>query len=529
MGYKTKDIADITEPARVSLAKTSNFVQFASKPSVKTFFDVDIQLTAVPSTPDVSQRTVLRVTDPSGRITEFHGTTVASEVGGSVFYVAQDTADTAENLRQALLNNAWLAANFDIRIPSVWSGSNVANGNTLSIRGKAAGAAFVATVAAPNNAANSAYIITVNSATSTDTDSIKGNADTVEIELDMYEGANVFLGADDRPTDEDKLGTLAVVMQKTYAGQPVWFDVNGPVTQYGPYNLPREGWFPTGTVRVFRFVAKVRGINSFTFYQSSALFAITGYTRFSDPVDMTPYIYGAQPLRLLTNAPRVPLAFGQTAYLNFIYSDDRAAGKTYPPLAPIYRAYSASGNYLGQRVGLVTTGAALAVVNSLRLNFAPILEQHPNAGEIRVALTESGSDISNELRFEVGGECLHKLFEVTFLNKLGGWDVFNFDADPSIELARESETYFKTPRPDLQGGLEHTYDVDIEQRFTVEGPPVSDEVAEWLTELAASPVVLGPDGRQIIIETFTLPRSVANKNMHIPAMQYRINDTYTND
>lgn len=531
MGYITKDIATITEPKIVSLAGSPNFVQFASKAAAKTYIDVDIKVVVTPATPTPAVRSVLRVYEANGTLHEFHGTTDPEEVGGSVFFISADVTDTAENLRQALVANAWLDANFEVRIASVWTGAAVANGDTINIKGKGAGEDFRLNVTAPNNVANSAYVITWASNTSNDGDTIKGNASTVEIELDVYENPDVFLGADDRPINEEKLGSKTVTLQKTYAGSPVWFDLNGLFSKYGGYNLPTSGWFNTGTVQAFRFIAKVRAVNSFNFYQSSALYVVNGFTRLTQPVDMSEYVYGSGTFKLLSAAPELPYVRGQKAYLNFLYSDPQRgqASPTYPQITIGYAVYSRAGNYLGTVQRQATTGASLFVVNSARLELDAVLDLYANAGEIRVGLMQNGAIISSQLVFRILPDCLHDLREFTFLNKWGGWEVFNFDADEKQDIKRSAETYYKTTTPTSTGGPEHVYSVDVEDTFTVEGAPVRDEVAEWLKELAASHVILDAQGRQILIEDFTLSIAAGSENMQVPTIKYRLNDTYTNE
>lgn len=531
MGYITRNIAEISEPKIVSLAGSPNFVQFASKPAAKTYIDVDVKITVLPTTPTPETRSILRVYEANGTLHEFHGTTDVDKVGGSVFFISPITSDTAENLREALLANAWIDANFEVRIPSVWTGAEVANGDTINIKGKGAGEDFRLNITAPFNSANSAYVITWTSNTSVDGDTIKGNASTVEIELDIYENPDVFLGADDRPINEDKLGAKTVTMQKTYAGDPLFFDVNALFSKYGNYNAPTTGWFNTGTAKAFRFIAKIRSFNSFNFYQSNTLFAINGYSRLSDPVDMSDYIYGSGTFNLLSAAPQLPYVRGQAAYLNFIYADPQRgqAAPVYPNISVGYAVYSRAGNYIATVQRQTTTGATLYVVNSVKLQIDAVLDLYPTAGQIKVGIMQDGVLISTQLDFRILPECLHDLREFTFLNKWGGWEVFNFDAGERQEIRRTAETYFKTNTPTSKGGPEHVYSVALDDTYTVEGAPVNDEVAEWLKEFAASSVIFDSEGRQILIEEFTLPITDTSQNMQVPTLKYRFNDTYTND
>lgn len=525
MGYVTKDIATITEPRIVSLAGAPNFVTFASKAGAKTYIDVDIRVVVLPTTPNAATASTLRVYEANGTLHEFHGTIDPEEVGGSVFLISADPADTAENLRQALIANTWLDANFEVRIAAKWSGAFVVNGDTINIKGKGAGADFRLNVTAPSNVGNSAYVITWASNTSNDGDTIKGNAPSVEIELDIFENPDVTLGGDDRPLDENKLGTRTVSLQKTYTGAPVWFDLNGIFRRYGKYNPPADNWFATGTVKVFRFVAKVRATNSFNFYQSNALFAVNGYSRLSEPVDLASFVIGTGAGRLLSAAPSVPFVRGQSAYLNFIFAQTTPT----PSVSVSFSVFSRAGNFITTVNRQQTSAAQFAAVNSVKLDIDAILDTHPTAGEIRAGIAVNGTLSTNQVSFRILPECLHELREFTFLNKWGGWEVFNFDAAEKQDIRRSAETYFKTTTPTSEGGPENVYSVEVDESFTVEGAPVRDEVAEWLKEFAGSPVILDNKGRQIILEDFNLSISPTAENMQVPTIKYRLNDTYTND
>lgn len=530
MGYITKDIAIIDEPKIVSLAGAPNFVTFASKPAEQTRIAVAIKVNVTPSTPNAVQASILRLFNSVGTVYEFRGTTNPTAVGGNVFLIADDPADTAENIREALLAQSWIDANFELRIPAKVMGTTIVNGDTLNIQGKGAGEDFRLNIVAPNNPASVAYLITWASNTSNDSDTIKGNAAAVEVELEIFEDPDTFLGADDRPIGDAQLGRRSILLQKTYTGAPVWFDVNGPFAKYNGYNLPpSSGWFDTGTAKAFRFTAKVRAANSYGFYISSTLFAVNGFTRLSEPVDMGEYVVGQNVAKLLSAAPSVPYVRGQKAYINFLFSDPQR-GQVLPQYSEItiaYGVYSRGGNYITtvQRQG--TTGAQLHVVNSAVLEIDTVLQSYPNAGEIRVGLMQADAYITNEITFHILPECLHELRQFVFLNRWGGWEAFNFDAGQRQEVRRTSENYFKTTTPESTGGPEHTYNVDVDESFTVEGAPVTAEVGEWLKEFAGSPAILDAQGRFILIEDFTL--NISDDNMIIPILKYRLNDTYTND
>lgn len=535
MGYKSKDIAIIDEPDIITLSALPNFVQFTSKPGAKTILEVNIKINAVPTTPNLASRTVLNIVSSTGELRSFHGTTVASEVGGNVYYVSADTADTAENLRQALIADPFIKSNFEVVTPFTWVNNAPVNGSIINIKAKAAGTEFLLTITAPNNTGNSAYLISWVNNTSVNNDSISGEANTAEVELDIYVDPDVFLGADDRPLTAAKIGRYLTTLSKTYTGQPLWFELNKLFSQYPGYNIPNAapGWFNPGTVSAYRFFAKVKNVNSFSFYQSNALYVVNGYGRISDEIEIDNHVYAGPSFLLLTNKPKTPYARGQREYLNFIIKDDQR-DNTNPlefSLRVIYRAYTTAGDFLGQYFAHARNRADFDIINTCTLTIDTVLDLYPNAGVIKVALARDTAIISNDLEYEIMPEALHSLQQFTFLNKLGGWDNFNMDAAHVQEIKPESLTYNKTLTPSFKKGdsLETVYSTKLGNSFTVEGAPVYDDVAEWLKELAAAKVILNNEGFYIVIESFEMIIDPKTQDMQRPKIKYRLSENYTND
>lgn len=532
MGYISKDIAVISEPKIVALSALPNFVQFSSKPSAKTLLELNVQINAVPTTP--VNRTVLNITSIAGELHSFRGTADPVEAGGNVFYISEETSDTAENLRQAMLTDAWIKANFEVVTPFLWAGGSPVNGSVLNIKSKGAGSEFQITVVAPNNIGNSAYLISWVNATTVNNDSISGEASTAEIEIDLYTNPDVFLGEDDRPVTTAKIGTYLTTLSKTYAGAPLWFELNALFSQYPTYNLPPAlDWGDTGTVSVYRFIAKVKAVNSFSFYQSNALYVVTGYGRATDEIDLDNYVYSTGTVKLLTNKPTTPYIKGQKEYLNFIFKDVQR-GIPAPvefELGIHYRAYTTAGDFLGSLTAQQRSRGLLNMANTCALNIDAILDAYPNAGRVKVGLSRGAAIVSNDLEYIILPECLHKLNQFTFLNRLGGWDAFNADAESISEIKPTSSTYNKTLTPNhTKGeGVEMVYATSLNVPFTLECAPVSDDVAEWLKEMAAARVVLNNEGEYIIVEDFELKPDPKNKNMHVPKIKYRLSENYTND
>ena len=151
-----------------------------------------------------------------------------------------------------------------------------------------------------------------------------------------------------------------------------------------------------------------------------------------------------------------------------------------------------------------------------------VLDQFPKTSVVKIALYRGGASRSNDLEYEILPEQLHALRQFSFINKLGGWDAFNFDAPVISEITPKVETYSKTVTPSTQKATESVYDTKLANSFTIEGAPVTDEVAEWLKELASASVILDGEGNPVIIEDFKLRTTEADKDMQRPIVKYRL-------
>lgn len=524
MGYVSKDIAVIREPKTISLSGNPNFIQFSSKPHVLTFCEAFLTVKATSSIADVEAAFALVITvKKTGQVFLFNGTTDESKVSESVFYVAGTATDTAENLRQAMLRNTWIAANFNVVIPFVESSSNVVNGAELYIGSKGSGEEYNVGITASD-----AYTLEWINETSTNGDSISGEAATAQIDLDVYTDPGVDLGREVAPTTRSMLGNYITTLSKTYTGGTLWFDLNAVfgdrLAHAVPTGTPR--YFATGTLRSFRVVAMTKGINTRSFYVSDALYLLNGRAPLSEMPDLSEYLYSdGGNVRLLTNKPRTTYIRGQMEYLNFILAE----GSRFPTytLAVRYDAYNTVGTLLGTVYGLeIKADSTANTVLTCELDMSAVLDAFPNAGIICVCLSRDNEAVSNEIEYEVRPECLHTLRQFSFLNRLGGWDAFNFDAAFTDEIKPVVETYNKTVTPGYQRGdsAETVYDVSLDNTFTVKGAPVSDAVAVWLKELAEARVVLDGDRNYIVIDEFTLQVSDDNKNMQQPLIKYHLSE-----
>lgn len=506
MGFIIKDIANITEPAPAALSGAPNYVIFDSKPHTIKYLEAKITITSVANAAGLT----VTIKDRTDAVRKFTGTKTVADVSGSTFFVASSLSDTLENLRTVLLLDGWVSANFEIQIPTDWVNGSPVGGTVLFLKSKGAGLDYNIDLTV-----GAGFALTWVNKTSGLSDSISGEESTAEIELDVYTSTGCFLGEEQT---EGYLGTFEISLQKTYAGRPVWFN---PGSIFKPsFNTPAPGWFNPGTATDYQFIAKIKGVNNFVFYRSDILYSILG----GGVDDLTPYVYGSGGIiKPLTNKPRTEYRRGQRAFFNFILSDPENKVSSPIPLGLSirYAAYSHSGAYLGVVTDHILERPQATAVNSCLLNIDQVLDKYPTTGLVRVYLAREAANVSEALEYAILPECLHTVTDFAFINKLGGWDAFNFDASTKNEVKPTIEVYQKAITP-FNRTPENVYAAELSDTYTVESAPLSDDVAEWLKELAASKLILDDGGQCVIIEDFTLAIAPSSKNMQKVTLKYRL-------
>lgn len=518
MGFQTKDIADITEPKIVSLASNPNFVIFESKPRLRVFLEANLTVKLTPTQSGISG---IIITDSEGGVHSVKGTTELDKVGGNIFFISNDVTETAENLKNALISDKWVKSNFDIKIPFALVSGGVSNGNTLNIKSRGTGTPYNITL----DLNTVAYGLDWVNSVSKNNDSITGEEISTEIELDIFEQTGVFLDGLETSRNASLLGTPFTSIQKTYTGDPLWFELNTSLSKRTVYNPPALlGWFNTGTVTDYRFIAKVRGKNSYPFYYSDVLYILNGYGYALDPIDLTPYTFdGKRTVKLLTNKPYSKYIRGQKEFINFIFADKLGAENYTVGVA--YKLRTFGGKPLAMVYDHETPKAALQIVNTCVIDLSKVLEEFPNTGKVDIVLTRDRVEISEPLRLEVIPECLHTLNGFVFLNKLGGWDSFNADTETEQTIKQSSSTYNRTLTPNLSRGdsLETVHNVELGITYSLETNILDTDTRIWLQELLASPVIFDQDGNYIILEDSGLKISTSKEPL---SLKYRISDTY---
>lgn len=530
MGYIIKDGITVVEPKAITLSGVPNFVVFSGKSS-DTIRSTRCQLSFIsfPKNPDMDQLRLV-MTIPHIYTGSIAGTLVESEVGErdrtgflKYYYDASSMEATAHNIADAFLSFPEIKDRIDISVLPIFTEDGTLSGYTIYLNPR-----IPLDFDMYNNSYPEVKLIDISDVFVAEipTDILLKIAGESEIKIDVYSGIGGSPGGNIPPDTPERVGTYLALLRKTYTGSPLWFNLSSLFSQYRTCNLPAAaGWFDTGTCRTYRFSAIAPVISEYPFYWSDVLYVLNGYGRASKPDNMEEYVYSGGSVKLLSDKPRTTYVRGQQEYINFILGNLVDASQRF---GISYRAYTTSGALLGEIHGDEVSAEDLCTVNTCVLNIDALLDEFPNAGIVRVALTVNGEIVSDNLEYEVLPECLHRLKDFSFLNRFGGWSSINFEAGTKDEIKPSIETYDKTLTPSYGkgGSLETVYKTSLSQTFTIEGAPVTNDVAEWLKEFAASQVILDGDGNYIIIEDFTLPVSDDNYNMQKPTLKYRLSEPY---
>lgn len=540
MGYLSdNNIANVVESKRITLSNNPNFITFESKSN--GYVPINISLTV--RTPyagsvEYPTQTKIEITESESGIKHiFQGTNNASNVNDTTFLLNADRSITAQNIRNTLMKDSFFNSNFDITIPFNINGSEINNGYVIYIISKNGGNKYKFTF----NTLNNTFLqLSGSTVTSSNSDTIDGGKGNVEIELDIYEDTGVFLGETDAPVNSD-FGTFITTLSKNYYKENIWFETNTLMNKKIGYStdfLYSDDWVDAGTSLNYRFVAKkYDGLNRTPFYISNVLYIFNGYDYTLNPNDISAYVYdgtkGFDVVKPLTNQSIKKYVDGSTQYFNFIFSDAQhslSLTNEYN-LGLVYKYYTQSGEYITSSIKHNKNRKLFNVVNTVKLEpSVSNIETSFNkfVGYFTVGLSRNGSVVSDELRYDVIPSCYNKILEFAFLNRLGGWDTFNFNGEWSNDFKLdESTNIFKTllPNYNISDEIESVYSKIIQEVFTVQSSSISYDTVQWLRELAASKAVYElSTKRYVIIQDLNLKYN-SKDNQYQIEMKYRYSDT----
>lgn len=461
----------------------------------------------------------------------FVGTKDEKKVNNDTFYLSEDTAVTAENIRACLMKNEFLNSNFNISIAPVWKDGELVAGDTIRIVSKEDGIKYRFEF---KSELNEDFIRLMGDMPFWGNgDMLSGEKSECEIELDMYRNTGLFMGEED-PT---AVGTYVATLSKTYFNKPLWFDVNviaGDRARYSDGFLHAGGWCDAGTISDYRFIAKrFDGVNREMFYISDILYTINGYDRSLELNDMARYVYNAsEPIIVLplTKQPRLTHIKGQAQYFNFILSDPQRKDREKEPseMGLFYRLYTQSGSFIAERKAHVQDISAFSIVNTIALNIDGAMEGLDNVGHVKVSLCRDGVTVSEPLEFDILPAFLYKVNDFAFLNSLGGWSSFSFGGTGQTEFKAKPNTIYKTQTPgySLSADLESVFNKEVEEQFMVETMPVAAHVAEWLKEISASLAVFELSTKRYVIVDELNVKHNTKDDLFVLQMKYHYSDSY---
>lgn len=518
-------------PAIFSLAGNPNFAQFVSlHDNSEQAGKVDVRLIIKDSAVSLS-KTMIKVKETStSTLHTIEGTKNENYVNNTTFFLADNVATIAENIRVCLMKNSFMKNNFEITIPLEKSNNVVVSGRTIHIVSKSVGTQYSFSL---ENIDPNLMSVIEKPSTEGNKDTILGDSDKCEIELDMYHSTGLFPGEEDNLA----LGTYVTGLSKAYFGKPLWFDVNAIAADRKGYSvdfLNNTGWCDAGTASDYRFVAKrFDGTNHEAFYMSDVFYTINGRDRILEKNDLSDYVYKLHEgniIKPLTSQPALTHIEGQSQFFNFILSnpDKHKGSGQNNKIGILYEVYSQSGNYIKEELLNEIAPNELSVVNTIRLDIDEVVKRYSNAGLIKTYLMHKGKKVSKPLVFNLLPSCLYELREFAFLNSLGGWSSFNFGGVRQSEFKANNSTIFKAHQPSFgkSSDIESVIRKDIEEQFVVETIPVDAVAAEWLRDMSGALAVYELASQRYIVVDDLIVKVNSKDDLFTLQMKYHYSDSY---
>lgn len=569
MGYFIKGLEIATEtvtPAKVSLAGSPNYIEFSSN-ATGTNKLVEMTLEVIGNgfifnltDQKLDNFTKFTITEKrSGEQHVFEATTDISSIGGGVYYTGPYSVSgptwslnkIAEALKNTLQANSFIGNNFNILYPPIIDNEGkISYGTIIKLISKGSGSDYAFDFTPGDTAPPTQYLKVTGPSVTVSNDSIGGGYNPVEVQLDLYKDTGVFLGEDDKPSGNN-MGTLAMTLTKAYSYSPIWFNTNILEIKNIPIDfLNSSDWVNTGTINSSRFTARrLIGSNDYydhsVFYYSPVLYTVAGYGRTLDENDLSDYVFDTQErsknpteikaVKPLTNQPEFFHIKGQTQYFNFILSDAEHSvniSKEYQ-FGIVFKIFSQSGRFIADVYDHFKARKSLYEVNTVKLNIDKAIEGYENAGKVEVYLSyryanETPVTISKPLKFNILPQCLHKVKDFAFLNRLGGWSSFNFAGVEQTDFKAEANTIFKTQTPhySVSSEIESVYNKNVSEQLSVQTMPVTQEVCNWLKELSASKAVYElATKRYVIVDEMNIKPNSKDELFRVE-MKYRYSDSY---
>lgn len=570
--FINNEIASVNPLNQITLAHNPHFIRFASLSQTEgTPFILKIRLTPPK---DINATINILLTEPeTGTKHEFKSTTNNGKINKNTFFIARDGipinsdpniyvsplvawAISTQNLGQCLMQDPYLKNNYDISTGFVTDHKgNIVGNHEICIKAKNIGAKHNLDVKIMleknlnNTPEEEAFTYSVQKGVlSKDKyNTIDYNSKKYRIQLDVYTNTGVFLGEDDSITTQNQ-GKILTSLVKSYHEKEIWFDLNTLLskrTSYSDSFIDANSWCNAGTIQDYRLIGKrSNDINTELFYSSEVLYVINGYDYTLSSNSLNEYIfdviaYNGSKIKPLSNSPVLNHIKGQKHYFNFILKN-RAHSLNLTEykiqekqIGLLYKFYTQSGEYLLETVRHQKGQQTFSIINTTEITLDDAITEAQSKtsktiGKVEVLLCCNGYEVSEAIVYQILPDNSYPIKDFAFLNRLGGWDCFNFGSNESVEFKTTAETYYQTLLPEYKSysRIETVNRKSISETFSIKSQPVNKEIAEWLREMSASPAVYDlTNKRYVIISEMNLKYNSID-DLYLIDMKYRYSDNY---
>lgn len=256
--------------------------------------------------------------------------------------------------------------------------------------------------------------------------------------------------------------------------------------------------------------------------------------------DSTDYNLNATTQKFLTNAPlATDINLSQNAWLHFYATAganvDRAIIKTYNTAGSLVGTYKLANNFASASGFFrLTTGTnslnAIASGNIIS-GTQPIITS--SIASYTVEMATSADAVKSETRTYniVDASCKYDTYRIHWLNKLGGFDSFNFDLVSTQKTSISRKNYKKnlgtltgtTYAYTKQDPQDVVYDTNYKRTVRVTSNWMSNADAIWMEELFTSPVVYYENSsNELIPIVLTSNEYEQKKSQNIKLINYEL-------
>jgi len=256
--------------------------------------------------------------------------------------------------------------------------------------------------------------------------------------------------------------------------------------------------------------------------------------------DSTDYNLNANTQKFLSNAPlTTDINLSQNAWLHFYATTganvNRAIIKTYNTSGSLVGTYKLANNFASASGFFrLTTGThslnAIASGNIIS-GTQPIITS--SIARYTVQMATSADTVKSETRTYniVDASCKYDSYRIHWLNKLGGFDSFNFDLVSTQKTSINRKNYKKnigtltgtTYAYTKQDPQDVVYDTNYKRTVRVTSNWMNDADAIWMEELFTSPVVYYENSsNELIPITITSNEYEQKKSQNIKLINYEL-------